>query len=173
VTAIAGIVQLDSRLPDRAAVERMAALLTPHGPDAQNHVLLPTGALLRTLCRIVPEDSLDAQPMHHGASGAYAVFDGRLDNREELGLALGIADPEARLMADSALALRACLRWGSDSPAHLLGDFALACWYPRERRLCSSPTRRCPAKALRELCLKTVTPMSRRAHAPWRRVIAI
>jgi asparagine synthase (glutamine-hydrolysing) len=135
VTAIAGIVQLDSRRPDRAAVERMSALLTPHGSDAQNHLHLPTGALLRTLCRIVPEDSMDSQPMHHHASGSYGLFDGRLDNRDELGAALGIPAPQAALMADSALAFRACMRWDTDAPSHLLGDFAIACWNPRKRRL--------------------------------------
>ena len=135
MTAIAGIIQLDERSVDRAAVERMVALLKPHGRDAQNHIVLPSGALLRTLCRTLPEDSMDRQPLHDPPSGWYALFDGRLDNRDEVALALGVPPGEARFMADSALVLRACIAWGTDTPARLLGDFAIACWHPRQRRL--------------------------------------
>ncbi len=133
MSAIAGILHPDGKPVDRASLERMQSLLTPYGRDAQNHWQAGSVALMRALLRITPEDSLDHQPML--ASGLVVVFDGRLDNREELAGKLGIEAAELRLLADSELALRACSRWDEAAPEHLLGDYALACWHTGERRL--------------------------------------
>src|SRR5439155_1191445 len=55
------------------------------------------------------------------------VWDGRLDNRDELEAG---ADE-----SDEAVVLRGYARWGDELPARLLGDFALALWDARRRRL--------------------------------------
>ncbi|APX92750.1 hypothetical protein BWR19_07305 [Halomonas sp. 1513] len=135
MSAIAGLVQLDGQSVDRDTLYRMQALLTPYGRDAQHHWHQGNGALLRTLLRTTPEDSLDRQPLVDAANQMAMVFDGRLDNRDELAEALGLGPADTRLMADSDLALAACLHWDSDAPKHLLGDFALACWQPEQERL--------------------------------------
>jgi asparagine synthase (glutamine-hydrolysing) len=135
MTAIAGLIRFDKAPIDRATLERMVNLLQPYGRDAQHTRFEPHAAFLRTLLRITPEDSLDRQPLWHAESQTLCLFDGRLDNREELAQALGIAPAELRLMADSAVALHACLRWDAECVDRLLGDFALACWQPRVRRL--------------------------------------
>ena len=135
MTAIAGLIRLDDTAVDRATLERMQTQLTPYGRDAQHHWQHAGAGLLRTLLRTTPEDSLDHQPLHHAASQTVLLFDGRLDNREELAQALGIPPQELALMADSAVALQACLRWDSAAVEHLLGDFALACWQPQRKRL--------------------------------------
>ena len=59
------------------------------------------------------------------------VFDGRIDARDDLVRALGA--PLAT--SDAELAARAFAAWGDDAPAHILGDFAIAVWNRRERRL--------------------------------------
>lgn len=135
MSAIAGIIRTDGRPVDPAALERMQTVLTPYGRDAQHHWRHGAAALVRTLLRTTPEDSLDRQPLFHTASGTALVFDGRLDNRDELAQALALGAAEAALMADSDLALRACLRWDTQAVDHLLGDFALACWQGPRRRL--------------------------------------
>jgi len=135
MTAIAGLIRFDASPLDPAILERMRNLLRPYGRDAQNIHLEPGAGFLRTLLRITPEDSLDRQPLVHAESQTLVLFDGRLDNREELAQALAIAPPELRLMADGALAMRACLRWDADAVDRLLGDFALACWRRPARRL--------------------------------------
>jgi asparagine synthase (glutamine-hydrolysing) len=62
------------------------------------------------------------------------LFDGRLDNREEL-IARLVKDPES---LDAELVLAAYLEWGDGCPERLLGDFALAIWdAPRRRLLCA------------------------------------
>lgn len=133
MSAIAGLVHFDQRRPDHATIERMQSVLAPYGPDAQMARSAGHVAVLRTLLRSTPEDSLDAQPLNHQASGLMMVFDGRLDNRDELITSLGLRPGEARTLADSDLVFRACLRWGEDTPGRLLGDFALACCNTRER----------------------------------------
>lgn len=135
MSAIGGIIQFDGAAVDRAAAERMQAALAIYGRDAQHHRHLPAASLVRTLLRTTPEDYLDAQPLVDTAEDIALVFDGRLDNREELAEALGIGDDALARMADSDLVLRACREWDDDTPRRLLGDFALACWRPGRRTL--------------------------------------
>ena len=135
MSAIAGIIHNTDRPMEKATLERMQNALKPYGRDAQHHRTRSNGGLLRTLLRITPEDAFDQQPLQDSSSQTLLVFDGRLDNRDELAHTLGISANELKLMADSQLALRACLRWDTQAPEHLLGDFALACWQPARKRL--------------------------------------
>ncbi|HMF40021.1 MAG TPA: asparagine synthase-related protein [Polyangia bacterium] len=59
--------------------------------------------------------------------------DVRLYNRRELIAALQVRQPEGR--ADLELARLAYMRWGEQSPKHLVGDFAFAAWHEESRRL--------------------------------------
>ena len=135
MSAIAGIIRPDRQPVDRATVERMQAVLTPYGRDAQKSWRKDAAALLCTTLRTTPEDSLDNQPLMEPFTGTVFVFDGRLDNRDELAHSLGLPPSETILMADSALALRACLHWDVQAVDHMSGVFALACWQPARRRL--------------------------------------
>jgi asparagine synthase (glutamine-hydrolysing) len=135
MTAIAGIIRLDQNPVDRDTVDRMVNQLKIYGRDAQHTHFEQGAAFLRTLLRITPEDSLDRQPLVHPPTRTLLLFDGRLDNREELAEALGISKPDLKLMSDSDVALQACLKWDTETVDRLLGDFALACWNPRQRRL--------------------------------------
>lgn len=135
MTAIAGIIRFDQAPVDRDTLDRMVNQLRIYGRDAQHTHLGDGAGFLRTLLRITPEDSLDRQPLIHPSTRTLMLFDGRLDNREELAEALGIAKPDLKMMADSDVALRACLQWDTAAVDRLLGDFAMACWNPRQRRL--------------------------------------
>lgn len=134
MSAIGGIVHPDGRPVDRAALDRMQALLAPYGRDAQQQWRQGPAGLLRTLLRVTPEDAFDRQPLA-GPQGDVVVFDGCLDNRAELAAALGVAGTDLARLSDADLALRACLRWDTAAVDHLLGDFAIACWSPSRRRL--------------------------------------
>lgn len=135
MSAIAGLIQLDASAIDRSSLQRMQTLLTPYGRDAQHSWHQQNAGLSRALLRITPEDSLDQQPLWRAANKFAMVFDGRIDNRDELCEKLGIDISQAALMADSELVYQACLRWDTETPKHLLGDFALACWEPQRQRL--------------------------------------
>ncbi len=75
---------------------------------------------------------MEQQPLRDPQSGCVLVWDGRLDNREDLAAMLGC---HAASLADSAIVLNAFLRWGQQSVSRLLGDFALAVWDPRAQSL--------------------------------------
>jgi asparagine synthase (glutamine-hydrolysing) len=135
MSAIAGIVSLNDQAGDRATLERMESLLQPYGRDAQHHLQYGVIGLIHTLLRTTPEDSFDHQPLVHRASGFALLFDGRLDNRDELIEKLGLSAREALILADSTIVLHACLKWDIDAVKHLIGDFALACWSSKKKRL--------------------------------------
>ena len=56
------------------------------------------------------------------------VADVRLDNREELAAALGLAPSEARQLCDADLLLGCLERWSETALDRLVGDFAFALW---------------------------------------------
>jgi len=61
---------------------------------------------------------------------------GRVDNRCELAKALGIEPGETMSRAaDGSLMHRAWRRWGDSCPERIFGDWAIAAWNPKTRRL--------------------------------------
>lgn len=70
-------------------------------------------------------------PLVHPTTQHAIVFDGRIDNTDELSAALGLG-PHVH---DDELVLAAYERWGESAPARLLGDFAFAVWDASARQL--------------------------------------
>ena len=60
--------------------------------------------------------------------GLAVVAAARLDNRDELGDALGLPLAAGSALADQDLILAAYRRWGRECPDRLLGDYAFAIW---------------------------------------------
>ena len=135
MTAIAGIVRHDQGMVDRGTLERMLNVLAPYGLDAQHCRAMGGAGFVRTLLRSTPEDALDHQPCVDANSGWTLVFDGRIDNRNELAAALDIDSARLQDMADAELVLHAWSRWERASLPRLLGDFAISAWHARSRRL--------------------------------------
>ena len=76
----------------------------------------------------------------HSATGIVLLSQARIDNREELirrlGLKTGIPVSGGQsTYPDKDLILHAYLRWGEDCVHYLLGDWTLAVWDPRRRKL--------------------------------------
>ncbi len=134
MSGIFGLFRLDGGAVAPDELERQARALAHRGPDRSK--ILPDGSvgLGHVLNRITQEDAFDAQPLTD-PSGVALTADLRLDNRETLAAALGIPAEALARLPDSALLLRAYLRWGEDCIDHLLGDFAFAVWDPTRRRL--------------------------------------
>ena len=77
----------------RSEVERMANVLKSYGPDRQKIVMHGSAAFVFCLHKLTPEDSLEFQPLFV-ADRFVLLFDGRIDNRSELGNLLNIATTE-------------------------------------------------------------------------------
>ncbi|NWH03401.1 asparagine synthetase B family protein [Desulfobacter latus] len=135
MTAIAGIIYFDKKPVDPGVLERMKNILEPYGRDAQHIWKEPGAGVLRMLSRITPEDAMDEQPLISADGNRVVVFDGRIDNRDELADKLDITPRQSRIMADSAFALKAFERWDNACLDYLLGDFAFAVWNRQSRRL--------------------------------------
>lgn len=116
-----------------ARCRRMLDAQRIYGPHASDFRSEGPVALGRNLFRLLPEDRFDAQPLTGGGGRYMLVADVRLDDRDDLARALGIAG-HAR-MADAELVLAAWERWGGDAFDRLYGDYAFALWDARERRL--------------------------------------
>ncbi len=74
-------------------------------------------------------------PHDDAVSGLTCIHAARLDNKPELINKLNISHSRKTQISDSELILSAYLRWGSDCPSHLVGDYAFSIWDPRQRKL--------------------------------------
>ena len=82
----------------------------------------------------LPEDRFDRQPLL-GAGRFLLVADLRLDNRDELADGLGLDAPTSHSVCDADLLLHAWLRWQEGALDRLVGDYAIAVFDRRDRRL--------------------------------------
>jgi len=134
MSGIAGIWNLDGRPVERALLARLSATLAHRGPDGERLWVEREFGLASQQSRVTPESFGEIQPLV-SPSGTGVVFDGRLDNRAEL---LEQLPKESRLSTsspDCALVLAACEASGEDFPKKLKGDFALAVFDSKQRKL--------------------------------------
>jgi asparagine synthase (glutamine-hydrolysing) len=124
MSGIAAVVSLDGSGVPRSDVERMANVLTPHGPDRQKTLTLANAAFVFCLHKLTPEDVFEVQPLLL-ADRFVMLFDGRIDNRSELGNILGISISELSSMPDSMIVMRLFDRWGEHAFERIIGVFAI------------------------------------------------
>ncbi|MCC7097654.1 MAG: asparagine synthetase B [Thermomonas sp.] len=134
MAAIAGVLRLGGRtdaLPALRHVIDGLAHRAPHGVGVGDDgcFALAHGALHTTA-----ESALERQPIRLGARWLVAV-DGRVDDRDGLGRALGLDPAQLASTGDAQLFALAWQRWGSEFWRHIVGDFAFAAWDREERRL--------------------------------------
>lgn len=128
----AGILRFDGQPPDRKLLAKLNAGLAQYGRDglsvfAHGSILMLHRALHRT-----SESHLEKQPLAT-SQGNVIVWEGRLDNRDEL--AAQLSDQGTTLMTDADVVAAAFDRWGEGCLAKLIGDWALAGWNQRDRVL--------------------------------------
>lgn len=107
-------------------------VLAPYGPDGEGFICKENFAILYRAFHTTTESSREIQP-HICPSGAVITWDGRLDNREEL---IGLLTHDtSSTSTDLDIVAEAYERWGTDSFAKLLGDWALSIWDKGTRSL--------------------------------------
>jgi len=136
MAGIFGVCHFDDRPIDPALVARMSATLARDGRDGEVLIIEGSTALGS---RVLHEASLSAsapraQPARF-SSGTRLVFDGRLDNRDELITALRDRFDVAPAASDAELAAACYEINGVQFVGHLLGDFALAVFDGRRRHV--------------------------------------
>jgi asparagine synthase (glutamine-hydrolysing) len=128
----AGIWNRDGRPANSGALAGISKCFEEYGPDGESTVVEGELGMLYRPFHTTPESRLEVQPFRT-TGGRMILWDGRLDNREELlrELAVGLSSDQT----DVALAAAAFERWGTACFPRLIGDWALSIWDPREREL--------------------------------------
>jgi len=129
MSGIYGLVRLDGQPIAPATLEGMAAALAHRGLDGNAAWREGSVGLGCQLMRVTPESFDTVQP-GSDELGVRVVFDGRIDNRDELRARIKLASN-----SDTALLLALYRRYGQNMAAELNGDYALALFDPTERRL--------------------------------------
>lgn len=128
----AGIWHFDHRPVPPEQLAAFDCQLTMQGPDSHGEYSEPGFAMLHRGFYITAEDALETQPIHT-IHGTVLTWDGRLDNRDELLAALGRTALD--LPTDAEIVAAALSAWDAKALPRLIGDWALAWWNPRGRRL--------------------------------------
>ncbi len=135
MSGIVAIFCFDGRQVDRAALERMLNAVAHRGPDdrglwCQGSVGLGYAALHTT-----PESLGEKQPLVLADSKLALVFDGRVDNRQELISHFRSEGIVLRSDSDAEIVLRAYELWREEAARRIVGDFAFVLWDGRSRQL--------------------------------------
>ena len=135
MSGIFGVCRFDGVPVASEQLDAMRRAMEHWGPDGVRCWREGAAGFGQCLIADTPEASHEALPLY-AEQGQFAfTAEARLDNRDELFEALGVGYPERTGMADGELMRRAYLRWGSECPSRLLGDWSLAAWHPQERRV--------------------------------------
>ena len=135
MSAIAGIFFLDGRPVDRPVLERMVGSIAHRGPDGEGMWSEGPVGLGHRMLWTTPESLHEKLPLMGKSGDLILTADARLDNRDELIAALGIASRPRQEIGDGELILDAYERWGERCPEKLLGDFTFAIWDRRRQEL--------------------------------------
>lgn len=124
MSAIAGLLYKDGKAVEEADLERMSAALAAYGPEGGGIWRQKAVGLVHRQTCVTLEDSSDRQPACSPDAQVVLVSAGRIDNRPELASKLSLPAE----WPDSQFILAAYLRWGTDSPKHLIGDYTFGVW---------------------------------------------
>ena len=128
MSGIAGIIHFDGRPVEPGQIEAVTAAMHHRGPDGINHWRKGNVALGQCMLRTTPESLEETQPLTNEDESLVLVWDGRLDNREELRRSVLQSGARLRSNSDAELVLQSFAIWRDQCPLRLLGDFAFAVW---------------------------------------------
>ncbi|MBI4454475.1 MAG: asparagine synthase (glutamine-hydrolyzing) [Acidobacteria bacterium] len=134
MSGIVGIWDLEGRPLDPALIKRMMDRMAHRGPDGANHWISGSVGLGHRLLRTTPESLSEKEPISDARGECLLVWDGRIDNRDELLSVTGLHGDELQ-RSDADLLLAAYRRWDLECVKRILGDFAFAVWDAKKQRL--------------------------------------
>ena len=134
MSGITGIWNLGGQPVSGTLLTSMSTRLAHRGGDHDGQWLHESVGLACQLLRVTPESETETQPVLH-RSGTVLVFDGRLDNREDMLAQLREEPDLTTRSSDPDLILALYQRHGERFVEHLTGDFALALYDQRRQAL--------------------------------------
>ena len=135
VCGLAGILNLTERPPPTAReLDTMARLLVHRGPDGQGHLLGPTIGLVHRRLSIL-DLAGGAQPIHNEDGTISTVFNGEIFNFVELRRTLEARGHVFSTQSDTEVIVHLYETHGDAFVEHLNGQFAIALWDAKHRRL--------------------------------------
>jgi asparagine synthase (glutamine-hydrolysing) len=134
LSGIVGIWNRDGEPVEPSWLARCSATLAHRGVDGEERWIRGPVGLACQLLRVTPESAGERQPALD-AAGAALVFDGRLDNREEILAALPATAAVTAASPDPALVLATYRAFGEAFAGRLVGDFAFGLFDPAGPRL--------------------------------------
>lgn len=135
MSGIAGAVFSDGRPLGPDLLDRIAGSTFRRGFDGVQTWHDERVGMIRFAHATTPEARGEIQPFVGADSGITLLLDGRLDNRAELLALLGADGARLTDAPDGLIALKLFEREGREFVHRLVGDYAVAVWQPRSRRL--------------------------------------
>jgi len=134
---IAGWQLVPGLVRDRSELAAMAAALAHRGPDDHGTYFDETAnvALAHRRLSIIDLTAGGHQPMIAEDNSVVLIFNGELYNFVALRRELEALGRPSRSRSDTEVAMNALAQWGPAALARFNGMFALAAWYPAERKL--------------------------------------
>ena len=108
-------------------IDKVNGALAPYGPDGNAYFSRGGVSIVYQSFHTTAEARSEAQP-RVSPSGVVVTWDGRLDNR--VSLIRNLRDALNGTPTDVDVVVAAYERWGTESFARLIGDWALAIWDP-------------------------------------------
>ena len=134
MSGIVGIWNLDGKPVEPELLARMSATMAHRGLDGEAMWIEGPVGLACQLFRVTPESEKETQPLVD-SRGIVLVFDGRLDNREELLASLRDSYKISPSSPDPDLVLAAYEAFGDRLPERLAGDFAFGLFDPNRQQI--------------------------------------
>src|SRR5712692_9794197 len=114
MSGIAVIYNLDGRPIDPGVLDRMGELMAHRGPDGASQWSDGSVGMAYRALHATPESVHERQPLRDESDNLCLVFDGRLDNREELNRELEAKGFRLRDDTDAELILGSYQAWRED-----------------------------------------------------------
>jgi asparagine synthase (glutamine-hydrolysing) len=135
VCGVAGVINLDGRLVERADLRRMTSAIQHRGPDGEGHWQEGNVGLGHRRLSIIDLTDSGSQPMVSDEGRYVLSYNGEIYNYKELRSELVGLGRKFRGESDTEVVLNALAHWGPEALAKFNGMFALALWDGMERQM--------------------------------------
>ena len=132
---VAGVINLDGRLVERADLRRMTSAIQHRGPDGEGHWQEGNVGLGHRRLSIIDLTDSGSQPMVSDEGRYVLSYNGEIYNYKELRSELVGLGRKFRGESDTEVVLNALAHWGPEALAKFNGMFALALWDGMERQM--------------------------------------